>query len=539
MIRDGIGIRFSSAKFAAKVWLSLGALVGMPFARAAEAATPEAVFIREYWVEGATKLPRLKVEEAVYRFLGPGRTPADVEGARAALEKAYGDEGFQTVGVVIPPQEVKDGIVRLQVVERPVGRLRVRGAEYSSPAEIKAMAPSLAEGKVIDFDDVPADMVGLNRLPDRQITPSLHAGVAPDTVDVDLEVKETPPVHASVELNNRQGPNTSALRMTAAVSANNLWQTGQGAGFTYQTSPQRPAEVKVYSGYYLMRFAGLPEMTLMLQGTKQDSNVSTLGNVAVAGRGQTMGLRALFNLPVGKNFSHSASVGLDYKHYNDLVKLGTTAGGDSETPITYVPLEASYAASWLGKTGTTELNTSVAFNLRGLGSKAAQFGNSRFNADANFLILRADFSRLQTLPGGFQAYGKVQGQVSDQPLIGHEQASGGGLGTVRGYLEAEAVGDNAAFGSFELRSPPLLNWLKSARRNDWRIYTFYEGGGLRLRDALPDQKNHFYLASYGFGMRIQLLEHFDAAINASIPQYDQAQTKAGDRRVTFRAALDF
>ena len=60
-------------------------------------------YIREYRVEGARRLKNLEVEEAVYPFLGPGRTPDDVEKARATLEKVYHDKGFQTVSVLVPP----------------------------------------------------------------------------------------------------------------------------------------------------------------------------------------------------------------------------------------------------------------------------------------------------------------------------------------------------------------------------------------------------------------------------------------------------
>src|SRR5947207_12976006 len=41
--------------------------------------------IDEYRVEGADELPQIEIEEAVYPFLGPGRTSDDVEKARAAL----------------------------------------------------------------------------------------------------------------------------------------------------------------------------------------------------------------------------------------------------------------------------------------------------------------------------------------------------------------------------------------------------------------------------------------------------------------------
>ncbi|MDB6173331.1 MAG: ShlB/FhaC/HecB family hemolysin secretion/activation protein, partial [Chthoniobacteraceae bacterium] len=50
---------------------------------------------------GVLHLPKIAVEEAVYPFLGPGRTSIDVEQARAALEQAYKEKGFQTVTVEV------------------------------------------------------------------------------------------------------------------------------------------------------------------------------------------------------------------------------------------------------------------------------------------------------------------------------------------------------------------------------------------------------------------------------------------------------
>ena len=60
---------------------------------------------------GARHLPRIDIESAVYPFLGPARTDADIEGARAALEKAYADAGYQTVAVSVPPQNIAAGVV--------------------------------------------------------------------------------------------------------------------------------------------------------------------------------------------------------------------------------------------------------------------------------------------------------------------------------------------------------------------------------------------------------------------------------------------
>ena len=260
-------------------------------------------------MRGARHLPRGVVEETVYPFLGPGRTANDVEQARAALEKAYQDKGYQTVSVQVPQQTGARGIVVLQVSEQPVGRLRVRGSRYFSLKKIKQEVPSLAEGVVPNFTDVTQEIIALNQLPDRRITPGLHAGVEPGTVDVDLTVKDNLPLHGSLELNNRYSANTTALRLNGAVSYNNLWQLGHSVGFSFQISPEDLDQVRVFSGYYVARIPDVPWISFSAIGVKQDSNVSTLGGIASAGRGEVLSARATIMLPGGADFLSLVYIG--------------------------------------------------------------------------------------------------------------------------------------------------------------------------------------------------------------------------------------
>lgn len=496
------------------------------------------LYIQEIRVTGAQVLPRREVEKAVYPYMGPGRSEDDVEQARIALEKAYKDKGFQTVEVQIPQQTGRGGIVFLKVIEGKVGRLRVKGSRYFSLNQIKRMAPSLAEGKVVNFNDVTRDIVALNQLPDRRVTPSLRAGIEPGTVDIDLEVKDTFPLHGSLELNNRYSANTTSLRTNGSISYNNFWQLGHSAGLSFQVAPEDPSEAKVFSGYYLARFPEIPWFSFILQGTKQDSNVSTLGGAAVAGRGEIIGARAMITLPPGKGFYHSVSLGLDYKHFDQTINLGT---GLIQSPISYYPLSASYTASWIGKTSQTDLNAGVTLHVRGTGSSEEQFSNNRFKADGSFIYLRGDLSHTHELPGEFQFYGKIQGQLSDQPLLSAEQFSGGGVGTARGYLESEVPGDNALFGTIELRTFNLfkvLPWLRD-RGSEWRVYTFFDSGILTIRNPLPAQESRFELASIGIGTNVQLWKHYNGSIDLAMPLISQGQSKAREFQVNFRLWADF
>ena len=475
------------------------------------------------------------MEKAVYPYMGPRRGPADVEQARVALEKAFQDKGFQTVSVQVPPQNPIHGVVVLKVVEATVGRLRVRNSRYFDLNRIEENAPSMAEGTVPDFNAVTKDVVALNQMPDRKITPALKAGVVPGTVDIDLNVEDTFPLHGSVELNNRYSADTKPLRLNASLSYNNLWQLDHSIGASVQIAPEDVNEVKVFSGYYVARFPQVSWLTLIAQGVKQDSNVSTLGSIAVAGRGQVIGGRAIISLPSLPGFSHSITLGFDYKDFDQDVNI---AGQPTTTPIYYYPFSANYSATYAGKGALTTANAGVTWNVRGMGSSPQQFDFNRFKADANFIYVRSDIAHQRDLPWGFQIYGRAQGQVSDQPLVNTEQIAGGGLGTVRGYLEAEVLGDNGAFGSIELRSPSLLRGLNTDA-NELRLYVFADGGYLTLIDPLPEQDSEFALASVGVGGHLRLQNHLNGSIDAGFPFISQTSTTAHDVRVTFRVWGEF
>jgi hemolysin activation/secretion protein len=492
--------------------------------------------VRQYRVIGGNHLlPRLAIEEAVYPYLGPYRVNSDVEQARAALEKAYHDQGYQTVTVQIPPQQVHGGVIMLQVVPEPVGRLRVTGSRYFSLDQIKREAPSLAEGFSPNFSQVTHDLQVLNDIPDRRITPTVSAGKIPGTVDVDLHVKDTPPVHGSLELNNRYSADSTHLRLNGSVSYDNLWQLEHSVGFSFQLSPQDLAQVEVFSAYYLARIPGVSWLTLLLQGTVQDSNVNTLGGIGVAGKGDVLGGRAVINLPPRDDFYHSISFGVDYKHFTQDVLI---AGTHAVTPVTYFPLSTAYSGTWTGKGRQTELNASVNLAVREIGSDQTDFDLNRHGASGNFIYFRGDLSHTHDLPEGFQIFVKAQGQATDQPLLNSEQFSGGGLGTVRGYLESEELGDNGLFGSVELRTPSLGNFLGKSV-DEWRFYAFSDAGMLGNDDPLPEQQTTFRLASVGVGTRIRLLDHFNGSLDIGVPLDSGPQTRIHDPLFTFRVWAEF
>ena len=137
-----------------------------------------------------------------------------------------------------------------------MGRLRVTNAHYHEPDAIRGGAPSLAPGTVPNVNDVRRDMLALNRQPGPVVTPELRPGRDPDTMDVDLNVTNSLPLHGSLALNNRRSADTTPLRLVGSLGYDNLWQRGDSIALFFQVAPENTADALVYSGTYTFRVPG-------------------------------------------------------------------------------------------------------------------------------------------------------------------------------------------------------------------------------------------------------------------------------------------
>ncbi|KWS03040.1 Hemolysin activation/secretion protein associated with VreARI signaling system [Lysobacter capsici AZ78] len=479
----------------------------------APAAAPIARFdVMAYQVLGNSQLSNLDIEKAVYPHLGPQRSEQDVEAARAALQALYDHKGFPTVSVVIPEQDASTGLVTLQVNEQKVGRLRVNGAEYFSPDDIERAAPSLAQGEVPNFKDVQRDIVALNQWPDRRVTPEIKAGATPNTVDVDLNVEDSLPLHGSLELNNRNSANTTEQRLAASLRYDNLWQRGHSVSLSAQLAPQRREDAEVFSVSYLARFGASP-YSLLGYAVRSKSDIAVVGDLNVIGNGTLAGLRLMRSFATREGFFHSLSLGLDYKDFNENLVQGADRGS---VPIEYLPISVNYNADWVKERSVSDLALSAVFNLRGVGDGRAAFDAKRYQAQPNFFYLRASGSHTWKYSNDAQLMLRLQSQFAGEPLISNEQFSIGGLDSVRGYYESESLGDLGAAATLEARTPSFSDSLGDAFQ-ELRLRAFVDAGYARINDPLPDQLRSETLVSAGVGASLKAFGHFNGSVDVAKP----------------------
>lgn len=503
----------------------------------------------EYRIEGNNVLDRTIIEKTIYPFLGPDKTIEIIEEARTALEKAYHANGFGTVFVDIPEQEVEEGIVILQITEGRIERVKISGSRYYSLGKIRERVPVLEEGTVPNLPEVQEQVASLNSgMPGRRVTPVLKPGRLPGTVEVELKVDDDHPLKGSwVKLNDRYSVGTSRLRLDTNIQYHNLWQMGHDASIGYIVSPEDPSEVQVIAGTYVIRFPG-SEHVVALYGVDTASNVASVGSLNTVGAGTILGGTGVLNLqPMGdlyQTFTFSGS-------YKDFKESSFLNGNQlvRNAPISYVSFSGSYVARWDKPNYETRLFLNGYFSPRTFGNTEEEFdsGNpattKRAGAKPNFAYMNVNLFHQYRFQNDTQFRFQLAAQASDSPLVSNEQFFIGGMVTesranVRGYLESQELADDGFITSIEVRSPSIANYI-AEYINEFRFLAFFDGARARIQEPLPDQNSDFSLASTGVGFTVEAFNKVNADVQWAVALKDVDDIESGDSRIHFQVGYQF
>lgn len=522
----------SAIVLAATVPPATDSVAAVQQAAPAEAASVAQTFdLLAFDVLGNSLLNQDAIERAVYPYLGPARSAADVEAARASLEKAYHALGYQSVLVQVGDQGLASGVLTFQVTEARLAQVQISGNKHASAADIQARFPSLQPGQAPNLIQTEAELKEANRFPNRQVTPLIEPGETPGTINVELNVEDSLPLHATVQLSNDYSQGTRPLRLLGSLRHADLWGLGHQLTATYLVAPQDKRNLEVFSGSYLAPLEN-SRWSVLLYGYKSNSNIASLGGTNVLGDGYAVGLRGIMTTPFkAKGLFGSVNFGFDYKNFKETITIPEVTE-QIRTPIDYVAGLASYTIGYVGDADSANLTIGATAGLRGFGKDVIVigdvaypvFGNKRGSLDAraNFVHLNLDADYTHNFRNDIAVFLRASAQLADSPLISNEQFAAGGLSSVRGYFQSEAVGDDGANGTIELRTPSLGKWL-GGFVDEWRFYGFSDAAYIRVRDPASGAADHFQLWSAGVGTRFQFFKYLSGEAALAWPLHNAAR----------------
>lgn len=525
--------------------------------------------VKEFLVEGNTLLEDERLQTILNQHKGPNKTIADIDKARQEVEKAYHDSGYPTVLVIVPEQTVESGTVRLFVVEGKVGEVSVTGNQYYSRYNILRKLPSIKIGEVLREKDLVKELDQLNANPDLKVAPVLKPGTEQGLVNVELKTKDRFPGHVRMQGDN-QGPLTTPRdRLLVEAQLTNLFDADHILNVQTIQTPTDWGAVQTYGVSYVAPLRW-PDHLLSLYASKAISTSSLAasslgvggGDVAIGGNATVAGMRYLFPIFSGPSGTHQLSIGADYKRLEETTATFPEGLGTAVvlSPIQYTPFSIGYNGFLIDSLGVTKLGSSVKGYKAGLipGGDTENFGGDpndplnrpgRSGATGNFVVVQGSLDRTHNLPFGFTLNLHADGQWANEPLVVTEQYFAGGMDTVRGYIQFEALGDMAIRGRAELTTPDLIpipiDRIWQRRRSSeweikWRLAAFYDAANLWIRDALPGQRDQFRLEGVGAGLRVKLPKDVgDLRIDQAWALQNGTVTKRGDSFVHFLVSVGY
>ncbi|MDB5989916.1 MAG: fhaC1 [Herbaspirillum sp.] len=498
--------------------------------------------INRFDISGNTLLSAQSIDDLVAPFTGKHRDFSDVMSALEALENAYHARGYQLVRIDLPEQELDQGVIRLNVVQIKIGRVKIEGNKYFNDANIRRSLPDLNEWEVPNMTDISNSLKLANENPSKKTIMTMQTGAQDDAVDATLAISDESAWTTSANFDNTGNQQTGRTHAGVVLQNANIFGMDDVLSLQYTTTVEKPSQVRVYgAGYHMPLYSLGDSMDFFANYSSVDSGTLTVGSVstgtldiAVTGNGALYGTRYNHNLPTWGSYESKLIYGLDYKAYKSSEMIFGTDFGNS---ITVHPISATYLGSYSQDKRYLSGAVTLLHNIPG-GSRGGQadFTAARAGAADDYNALRFSASAIQELPAAWQVRAIINGQYTADALVAGEQFGAGGASSVRGFEEREVSNDSGVVGNLEVYTPPLCknaNW-------QCRMLAFYDTAYTKHNHGLQGEPNQISISSMGVGVRLAYGKSVDLQMDyGHVLHAESTLTQTGDNRLHVRLGLNF
>jgi hemolysin activation/secretion protein len=454
-------------------------------------AVPEGgprIVVRRFVFSGNSIYPTAQLQALLQDELHRPLSLAQLYAAADRIADFYAAHGYVLATVVVPPQSVDQGDVRLQVVEGRIGRIRFENNDDYGDALLTGFMRHTHPDAVYRSDALEQDLYVLNSLPGLKaravLTPAANFGHS------DVVVK-TAEKHFGVDagFDNYGRREVGEYRYSVGLTLNNPGRIGD--------------QLKL----------------LVLHSNTDRLNYGSVAyNLPIGYAGWRLDVdlgRALFKVAppleaAGKNESAQVQLERPWLHTardalaSSAGYLYTDANADlagvmlSDTRISLLTLGMTGSHLW-DDGAASQWIASVHTNFHQ--ANAVERNRERIRGEINL-------QHLQPVFGSLQALAVLDGVWSPDPLPDTEQLSIGGPTTIRGFAPAEVRGDRGWYGQLTLRLPRFVGPLLVIPR------VYGDTGVVGILDHPPGAKGRDSLSAAGIGTDINYRQyslHFDWA----------------------------
>lgn len=406
------------------------------------------VTVKAFRFAGNKQMSEAQLAPVVAGFLNRPLDFSALQAAAAAVAEAYRAAGW-VVRAYLPAQDVREGVVTIQVVEGVFGGVRIEGQgpqRVSRERIIAGFAAHQSVGQPLNTETLDRALLLANDLPGVSLVGRLQPGAQEQETDLALNFVETPLATGNVAMDNQGARSTGAARLVGNASVNSL------AGF----GDQLLANGLLSEGYRYLRLGYT--VPVGYDGWRVGANASRLDYRLVAddfkalnarGNSNTVGLEASYPLIRARQRNLYFVANYDHKTYDNEASQVTTSRYFDNT------LSLGLSGNLFDNLGRGGSNTASAIFTGGnlnLGQSPTQAADAMTARTAGqFLKLRYGMSRQQVLTDALSATAMLSGQMASKNLDSSEKFYLGGPGGVRAYPIGEGGGSEGQLVNLELR----------------------------------------------------------------------------------------
>ena len=452
------------------------------------------VLVKKLRVTGNTVISARKLESLVRSEEGKELTLEELREAAGRITEYYGAQGYILARAYLPPQDVREGVIEIAVLEGYVGDISVTGNVRYEAGIIKQALNRVENAKVVNEALLETAINELNDYPGLNVRASLQPGKKRGFTDITLSAQERLSHSLLFDIDNYGSRYTGPWRYGTELTLGNLMQFGEKLTFR---------GVKSDDDLNYARFSFV--VPVGGYGTKLGFNYAHAENgigeefapLEAAGRLDIASIDITQTMLRTAGASFQFSGGFDHKTIRNFV-LKALAGKD-DLRVFRFGFNGDYRDRFLGRTfyGATWYQGTTMFD----GNPKNDRGATRTDNPGNFTKFAIDLARLQSLIyGGSYLILRGTSQLSSQHLQSGERFGIGGYYTVRGYPISEYLGDHGYAVSAEVvvPFPYLRQWVQVAG--------FIDHGGVFIvspNRQTAEVKRH-WLTGTGGGLRISV-----------------------------------
>jgi hemolysin activation/secretion protein len=220
--------------------------ITLPSAPAAESASQARnIQVKTFQLDPSAILSAEETRAALVPYENQTLSLADLMGAVDKLNALYAAKNMATARAFLPPQEIRDGVVRIRLVEARVGEIRLGAVEQISPVFVTDRI-HLASGDLMSVATLEDDLIRFNRLHDVQLRASVQPGAVSSTTDLLLTASEPRRYQYTVFTDNAGSYTVGEARLGLVARAMGL--TGHGDNLLFSAIASE-GSASYYLGY--------------------------------------------------------------------------------------------------------------------------------------------------------------------------------------------------------------------------------------------------------------------------------------------------